>query len=201
MRFVFDIDNVVYNSIETCISAYIDNRITDVEDIKIPSSDDCYQFNMKDIMPDLGDNELQYIFDGDFFFENIILIEGMTELINSLHDKGHEIIFATFGLTKNVCKKLVDLRRRFPFCKITPIVADWGDSLSKDFFNMNSQPTIFIDDQTKYLNDSNAAHCIMFSQFAENSYDREWNKNWGGLKANSINNLEWVVAMILETEK
>lgn len=195
MRFVFDVDNVLYDSIETCIGAYIEGRIAYDENISIPSSEDCYQFNMKDIMPDLGKKELEDIFDSDYFFDNIVLVEGMTELINRLHDSGHEIIFCTFGKPLNVCKKIMDLKNRFPFCKVAPLVDEWGkDSLSKDFFNMSDVETVFIDDQDKYVNASNAKYTIKFTHL---DFSREWNSGVSkGFMANGVENLKLIINMI-----
>lgn len=131
--------------------------------------EDIKTWNFKEYDPSLTDEQIEKIFADESFFEELEFYEGAKEFC--LRHKNNTII-VTKGTDKNLYLKKSWLKdnglHNIPVIGL-PI------EVSKNFINMGNN-TVFIDDSTYNLIDSNASWKIQFREFDET----DWNKDWKG---------------------
>lgn len=158
------------------------------EDIKKWDMTDSCSLLTQDIMKD--------IFNSSDFFDRAHLFVGVKEMIDHFYSVGLDIIFVSRGTPENISMKLKWISKLFPYSTQIPIVGAWDKEIDKDMINMVGGT--FVDDKVSNLNSSNADKKILIS--VDGIFDKDWNKGWEGLKADSIDNLSWIISMILEVE-
>lgn len=113
------------------------------------------------------------LFDSDQFFDRLEVYEGVIEFMREYREK---IIICTKGTVTNIAQKRVFLDE----LGLNDIhILGVPFQLSKGLINMQLDGnSIFIDDDTTNLKNSNATHKIQFREFPK---DTEWNKDWDSL--------------------
>ena len=169
-KIFLDIDGVVLHSCEAM--AKILNRIYN----KNVSGEDILSWNFKEISNDIIEPELEYLFTTDEFFDKVKFIDGVLDFIKRHED---DIVFVTKGKWQNFIGK----EKLFEKYKIGNIpMIGLPMNVDKDIINMNlynSRRSLFIDDNTKNLNMSNAKYKIQFKEYNDNK-NREWQNDWHG---------------------
>ena len=189
----FDLDGVLWSAGDA-VSLIYNNEFKNRKEADFSK---CLRWDMKDIMPLATMEWMEEVFNSSEFFDNVVLFDGIKELIYNLHDKGYNILFVSRCGVKNARYKLSYLDKIFPFAIHLPVVASWDSILDKDLINLKN--SIFIDDKKSNLDSSNADYKILFNEHG--NYEVEWAKGWEGFRADSVDNLEWIIALILEQDK
>ena len=135
--------------------------------------EDIKTWNFKEYDPTLTDKEIEKIFADESFFKELKFYEGAKEFCIRHKDK---IIVVTKGTDKNLYLKKNWLKEN----GIDVPVIGLPVEVSKKFINMNDR-SVFIDDSTNNLVDSNATWKVQFREFGETC----WNKGWEGCVINS----------------
>ena len=169
-----DIDGVVLESVEAMCQLLNNKYRTTVKSVDIKS------WNFNEIKSDLTSEEIENLFNDPRFFEIVRVYRGIGKFIDKYRDK---IIFLTKGNIENISQKH-ELFRLSMFKNI-PIIG-LPLNISKGFINMRYKgQSLFIDDCSQNLIDSNADIKILFKEFDN---DAEWQKNWNGMVINS-----WII--------
>ena len=137
---------------------------------------DVTNWNFQCCYPNMTSEEIEDTFNDPKFFDIVKPIDGALEFMDRYRDK---IILVTKANFENYAHK----RKWFDdrgFGSI-PIIA-LPLSVSKSLVNMDSitEYSIFIDDSTQNLIDSNADFRVQFREFNDQK-EREWQKGWDGL--------------------
>lgn len=149
---------------------------------------DILSWNFREIKEDLSDYYIEEeIFASPYVFERMKFYDGVE---NFLKKNRENIVIITKGTPNNISKKIDWLKEKgYGDIKIIGLPLN----ISKKFINMSCKDmsgedkdnfTVFIDDSTNNLLDSNADIKIQFN--ALNNVT-EWNKDWEGLVFNSWN--------------
>lgn len=160
MRLLFvDVDGVVWKS--------VDEICREIGGIK---GEEVRQWNFNGIMED---EEIEKLFSGKEFFENVEFQDGAKEFLNRYRN---DIIMVTHCTMENLVGKRERMNKE-GFKDIPIIGVPLG--VSKGIINMKNG--IFIDDTTHNLFDSNAKIKIQFDEWNDGKKEeREWMKNWNG---------------------
>ena len=162
-RYYFvDFDSTLVKSLDECtrILNSIHNMNLKPEDIK--------SWNFREYDPNLSDDDILRVFSDESFFDTLQFYDGAKDFC--LRHKNNTII-VTKGTERNIYLKqnwLKDNGLNIPLIGL-PI------EVSKSFINMGNN-TVFIDDSTYNLNESNSSWKIQFREFDETN----WNKDWKG---------------------
>ena len=163
-----DVDGVVINSVKAMCQLLNDKYNTNCIPFDITS------WNFNQIKADLTSQEIENLFNDKKFFDIVLFYDGVFDFIDRYKDK---IIFLTKGGHENISNKNI-LFGNVGLSSI-PIIG-LPLIISKGWINMKRRgKSLFIDDCSQNLIDSNADIKILFKEF-EN--DAEWNRNWDGLK-------------------
>lgn len=103
------------------------------------------------------------------FFDHIEFMDNATEVLNRLKDK-YEIIIVSMGVQPNLFGKEIWIKDNMPFASFIGI----NIKKHKDKSYIDMSDGIFIDDEKRYLDSSNANIKICFGD----TY--EWNEKWTG---------------------
>ncbi len=160
--YYLDFDCTLVKSLDESVKLLnsIHNKNLKPEDIKT--------WNFKEYDADLTDEQIEKIFADERFFDELQFYEGAKEFL--FRHKNNTII-VTKGTDKNLYLKKQWLKKQGIEIPIIGLPVE----LSKSFINMGEN-TVFIDDSTYNLVDSNASWKIQFREFDE-TY---WNKDWKG---------------------
>lgn len=169
-RLFLDIDGVIFASCDAIVEILNERYKTNFQ-----GSDIC-SWNFQCCYPNMTSEEIEDTFNDSKFFDMVKPIDGALEFMDRYRDK---IILVTKANVKNYAHK----RKWFDdrgFGSI-PIIA-LPLSVSKSLVNMDSitEYSIFIDDSTQNLIDSNADFRVQFREFNDQK-EREWQKGWNGL--------------------
>lgn len=134
---------------------------------------DIKSWNFREVQEDISDDFIEYLFSTEKFFDTLEFYDGAKEFLDKYRKN---VIIVTKGLNDNLNRKRKWLDKQ-GFSDVKMIGLDL--KTSKSFVNMNIREndfSIFIDDSTYNLIDSNAKLKVQFREFGET----EWNKNWEG---------------------
>ena len=166
-----DLDGVVIQSVKAMCELF--NMIYDIhlEPIQITS------WNFNEYKSDMTADEVESLFENPKFFDLVKVYDGVLEFINRHRDK---IIFLSKGTTLNGTRK----REYFDELGLADIpLIMLPLNVSKGYINMGyNGRSLFIDDCTQNLIDSNADIKILFKEYENNA---TWQLNWNGLKMNN----------------
>lgn len=169
-KIFLDIDGVVLHSCQAIVdilNMYNNTNFT---------GQDVTSWNFKEIDNTLDDEKIEELFNSSMFFVNARFIHYVIGFIKKYKDK---IILVTKGSTANYKMKrdLFDLYDM----KDIPIIP-LPLNISKSIINMKDDKgkTLFIDDSTNNLVESNADIKIQFREYRDNR-EREWQKDWDSL--------------------
>lgn len=169
-KIFLDVDGVIFASCDAVIQILNDRYGGDFK-----GSDVC-SWDFQCCYPNMTSEEIEDTFADEKFFEIVKPIKGALEFIDRYKDK---IVIVTKAVTDNFIHK----RKWFDeheYSDVPIIVVPLG--MSKSIINMNTIDgwSLFIDDSTNNLNDSNADYKIQFREYNDDK-EREWQKGWGGL--------------------
>lgn len=165
-----DIDGVIFASCDSIIQILNERYGGNFDGSDVTS------WNFQCCYPNMTSEEIEDTFNDPKFFDIVKPIDGALEFMDRYRDK---IILVTKANFENYAHK----RKWFDdrgFGSI-PIIA-LPLSVSKSLVNMDSvtEYSIFIDDSTQNLIDSNADFRVQFREFNDQK-EREWQKGWDGL--------------------
>lgn len=134
---------------------------------------DLRSWDLTDICPKWNKETINSLFSSPFFFNVLQPIEGMIELMEELHSRGHKIIICTCHESEGIPLKDKWIQKNIPFVDEV-IYIRLKDKLGK----ANVTGDIIIDDSLDALNSSKVKYKICFGNYA-------YNQDWDGLKADN----------------
>lgn len=167
-KIFLDWDGVITHSVEAMVNILNRRHHTKI------NPQDVISWNFKEADPTLTDEEMEWLFTTKEFFFELNYINGVIEFMKR-HEK--DIIIVTKARTENYIGKIEMLSDiGLGNIPIIPIPLD----VSKKVINMKYMGTsLFIDDSTNNLCDSNATYKIQFKEYRDDK-EREWQKDWNG---------------------
>ena len=138
------------------------------------TGDEVLSWNFYEICPTLTDEDVEKLFADPIFFQYVQWINGALDFIKRYKNR---IIIVTKGTKENInlkrefLKEYFDLYLDLMFCSL---------NLNESKGNIDMSDSLFIDDCTNNLIESNAKYKIMFKEYDDNK-EREWQKDWNGL--------------------
>ena len=167
-KIFLDIDGVVIHSCQAMVDLLNEKYNTNL------SGEDILSWNFKEVVNTLTDDEIEYLFTTDKFFEIVKPISGAIEFINKHKEN---VILITKGGLKNITGK----KQMFELWGLDDIdMIGLPLHMSKRIIDMTAYgKSLFIDDSTKNLIESNADYRIQFREYKDDK-KREWQENWDG---------------------
>ena len=165
-----DIDGVIFASCDAIIQILNERYGGSFKGSDVTSWDFqcCY--------PNMTSEEIEDTFNDPKFFDIVKPIDGALEFMDRYRNK---IILVTKANFENYAHK----RKWFDDRGFNiPIIA-LPLNVSKSLVNMNSidEYSLFIDDNTQNLIDSNSDFKVQFREYQSNNDKREWVKDWDGM--------------------
>ena len=162
-----DLDNTILNSIKTICDMYNEDyryypnyHYIHWTDINTYNFKECNCATTKDLV--------RY-FTQPRFFEKAEFMDNAKEVLNRLKDK-YEIIIVSMGVQPNLFGKEIWIKDNLPFAKFVGV--DMEEYKDKSYVDMSDG--ILIDDEKRYLDNSDANVKICFGDIYE------WNEKWTG---------------------
>lgn len=166
-RHIFlDVDGVLLHSAQGMVEVLNRKYNTNFDGSQV------FSWNFNNLIPDLTSEEIESLFESQVFFTKVKFIDGAIDFIKKYKDK---IIIVTKARPNNFINKVALFEKNDLDIPIIPIPL----SVSKNVIDMTD--SLFIDDSANNLNESNAKYKIMFCEYKDDK-DREWQRNWNGLK-------------------
>ena len=165
-----DIDGVIFPSC-TSIIQILNERHGGIFD-----GSDVTSWNFQCCYPNMTSEEIEDPFNDPKFFDIVKPIDGALELMDRYRDK---IILVTKANVENYAHK----RKWFDDRGFNMPIIALPLNVSKSLVNMNSidEYSLFIDDNTQNLIDSNSDFKVQFREYQSNNDKREWVKDWNGM--------------------
>ena len=172
-KIFIDIDGVIFHSCQAMIDILNERYGGNFDGSDVTS------WNFQCCYPNMTSEEIEDTFNDPKFFDIVKPIDGALEFMDRYRDK---IILVTKASVENYALK----RKWFDdrgFGSI-PIIA-LPLNVSKGFIDMQNctgfyNYSLFIDDSTNNLQETNADYNIMFKEYNDQK-EREWQKGWDGL--------------------
>ena len=167
-----DIDGVIFHSCQAMIDILNERYGGNFDGSDVTS------WNFQCCYPNMTSEEIEDTFNDPKFFDIVKPIDGALEFMNRYRDK---IILVTKASVENYAHK----RKWFDDRGFNiPIIA-LPLNVSKGFIDMQNctgfyNYSLFIDDSTNNLQETNADYNIMFKEYNDQK-EREWQKDWDGL--------------------
>ncbi len=167
-----DIDGVIFHSCQAMIDILNERYGGNFDGSDVTS------WNFQCCYPNMTSEEIEDTFNDPKFFDIVKPIDGALEFMDRYRDK---IILVTKASVKNYTHK----RKWFDDRGFNiPIIA-LPLNVSKGFIDMQNctgfyNYSLFIDDSTNNLQETNADYNIMFKEYNDQK-EREWQKDWDGL--------------------
>ena len=168
-----DIDGVIFASCDSIIQILNERYGGNFDGSDVTS------WNFQCCYPNMTSEEIEDTFNDPKFFDIVKPIDGALEFMDRYRDK---IILVTKANVENYAHK----RKWFDDrgFKDIPMIALPLD-VSKGFIDMQNctgfyNYSLFIDDSTNNLQETNADYNIMFKEYNDQK-EREWQKDWDGL--------------------
>lgn len=172
-KIFLDIDGVIFHSCQAMIDILNERYGGDFDGSDVTS------WNFQCCYRGMTSEEIESMFNNGLFFKIVKPIDGALEFMNRYRDK---IILVTKANIENYAlkRKWFDDRG----FKDIPIIA-LPLNVSKGFIDMQNCVglygySMFIDDSTNNLQETNADYNIMFKEYNDQK-EREWQKGWNGL--------------------
>ena len=172
-KIFLDIDGVIFHSCQAMIDILNERYGGNFDGSDVTS------WNFQCCYRGMTSEEIESMFNNGLFFKVVKPIDGALEFMNRYRDK---IILVTKANIENyVLKRKWFDDRGF---KDIPMIA-LPLNVSKGFIDMQSCVglygySMFIDDSTNNLQETNADYNIMFKEYNDKK-EREWQKGWNGL--------------------
>ena len=168
-----DIDGVIFHSCQAMIDILNERYGGNFDGSDVTS------WNFQCCYPNMTSQEIEDTFNDPKFFDIVKPIDGALEFMDRYRDK---IILVTKANIENYAhkRKWFDDRN---FADIPMIALPLN--VSKGFIDMQNctgfyNYSLFIDDSTNNLQETNADYNIMFKEYNDQK-EREWQKGWDGL--------------------
>ena len=200
INIVLDLDSTSWDTIQVACDWYTEKYFKHPEFVQ-PIPENVFKWNFEDEMPLMTKNDVNEMFQSQFFFDNVKWFDNAVDIINKLHeDERFNVSFCSIGSFKNVSKKTKHVGKTFPTINQTMLVKQDLNNMCKKIVNMNYDniPTIFVDDSKSNLDGSNAKYKILYTQFGDNK--REWNLGWDSMFTTNWNDLYELVNSIYNYE-
>ena len=165
-----DIDGVIFASCDAIIQILNERYGENFQGSDVTS------WNFQCCYPNMTSVEIEDTFADPRFFEIVKPIQGVLKFIDRYRDK---IVIVTKAATDNFIYK----RKWFDEHGYSDVpIIGLPLNVSKSLINMDRVDSwsLFIDDSTNNLNDSNADFKIQFREYNDDK-EREWQKGWDGL--------------------
>ena len=165
-----DIDGVIFHSCQAMIDILNERYGGNFDGSDVTS------WNFQCCYPNMTSEEIEDTFNDPKFFDIVKPIDGALEFMNRYRDK---IILVTKANIENYAHK----RKWFDDRGFNIPMIALPLNVSKSLVNMNSidEYSLFIDDNTQNLIDSNSDFKVQFREYQSNNDKREWVKDWDGM--------------------
>ena len=165
-----DIDGVIFASCDSIIQILNERYGGNFDGSDVTS------WNFQCCYPNMTSEEIEDTFNDPKFFDIVKPIDGALEFMDRYRDK---IILVTKANVENYAHK----RKWFDDRGFNMPIIALPLNVSKSLVNMNSidEYSLFIDDNTQNLIDSNSDFKVQFREYQSNNDKREWVKDWDGM--------------------
>ena len=165
-----DIDGVIFHSCQAMIDILNERYGGNFDGSDVTS------WNFQCCYPNMTSEEIEDTFNDPKFFDIVKPIDGALEFMDRYRDK---IILVTKANFENYAHK----RKWFDDRGFNMPIIALPLNVSKSLVNMNSidEYSLFIDDNTQNLIDSNSDFKVQFREYQSNNDKREWVKDWNGM--------------------
>lgn len=190
MNIFIDIDGVLWNTSKKIVELY--NKKYNHNGNWVEAK----EWNFSPAIPEGTSNEIiDELFASHEIYEGNHTIEGAVEYIHRLNKEYTDVYFCTVGKNINNSQKLKMLKRLVPDVKV--ITISFPEEVFADKSMINMEGAAFIDDHSKNLNSSNARYKILFEPHG----DKNWNREWTGIRLKSWAEIYNFIKTIHEIEK
>lgn len=167
-----DIDGVIFHSCQAMIDILNERYGGNFDGSDVTS------WNFQCCYPNMTSEEIEDTFNDPKFFDIVKPIDGALEFMDRYRDK---IILVTKANIENYALK----RKWFDDRGFNMPIIALPLNVSKGFIDMQNctgfyNYSLFIDDSTNNLQETNADYNIMFKEYNDQK-EREWQKDWDGL--------------------
>lgn len=167
-KIFMDWDGVITHSVQSIVD--IGNEMFGTN----AKGEDVLSWNFKDVFPKLKEEDMEDLFSTCKFFERLKFIEGVVDFMKR-HEK--DIIIVTKARPENFVKKYEMLKSvGLENIPIIPIPFNVSKRIVDMFYYDYYGNSLFIDDNTDNLMESNADYTICFCEYEDNK-EREWQKD------------------------
>ena len=165
-----DIDGVIFHSCQAMIDILNERYGGNFDGSDVTS------WNFQCCYPNMTSEEIEDTFNDPKFFDIVKPIDGALEFMDKYRDKIILVTKANFENYAHKRKWFDDRGFNIPMIAL-PL------NVSKSLVNMNSidEYSLFIDDNTQNLIDSNSDFKVQFREYQSNNDKREWVKDWDGM--------------------
>ena len=169
-KIFIDIDGVIFHSCQAMIDILNERYGGNFDGSDVTS------WNFQCCYPNMTSEEIEDTFNDPKFFDIVKPIDGALEFMDRYKDK---IILVTKANIENYAHK----RKWFDDRGFNMPIIALPLNVSKSLVNMNSidEYSLFIDDNTQNLIDSNSDFKVQFREYQSNNDKREWVKDWDGM--------------------
>lgn len=183
LHIYIDFDEVLVNSIQANLDILNKKYNTNFK------PQDVKTWNFRDCFPQLDDDEIEEVFNNPSFFDLLEWKDGARDFLDwygDLEDLLHvnKITLVTKGNKENLSLK-TDWLEEQGYHWLSYI----GLPLNKSKSSIDMGDGILIDDNQDNLNESNARIKILY----ENYPNTEWNKDWLGLRVRGFKELNYLL--------
>lgn len=177
LRLYCDFDNTIVNSIKSICDIY-DEDYRYYPNYKYIHWIDIHTWDFKECIC-AKPKQIKRYFTQPRFFERLEFMDNAKEVLDRLKDK-FEIVIVSMGVQPNLLGKEIWIKDNLPFAKFIGI--DMEKYKDKSCIDMSDG--ILIDDEQRYLDNSNADVKICFGD------KYEWNEDWKGKRCFNWTELE-----------
>ena len=165
-----DIDGVIFHSCQAMIDILNERYGGNFDGSDVTS------WNFQCCYHNMTSEEIEDTFNDPKFFDIVKPIDGALEFMDRYRDKIILVTKANFENYAHKRKWFDDRGFNIPMIAL-PL------NVSKSLVNMNSidEYSLFIDDNTQNLIDSNSDFKVQFREYQSNNDKREWVKDWDGM--------------------
>ena len=169
-KIFIDIDGVIFHSCQAMINILNERYGGNFDGSDVTS------WNFQCCYPNMTSEEIEDTFNDPKFFDIVKPIDGALEFMDRYRDKIILVTKANFENYAHKRKWFDDRGFNIPMIAL-PL------NVSKSLVNMNSidEYSLFIDDNTQNLIDSNSDFKVQFREYQSNNDKREWVKDWDGM--------------------
>ena len=169
-KIFIDIDGVIFHSCQAMIDILNERYGGNFDGSDVTS------WNFQCCYPNMTSEEIEDTFNDPKFFDIVKPIDGALKFMDRYRDKIILVTKANFENYAHKRKWFDDRGFNIPMIAL-PL------NVSKSLVNMNSidEYSLFIDDNTQNLIDSNSDFKVQFREYQSNNDKREWVKDWDGM--------------------